>query len=154
MVLCSAVSSPWTAQSEALYTFPPLTDLFIPTPFSASPGSIVAMQQLRATTKSLRFPPLSIARYSFIQLSRQGRQCRERKCPIFETVAKGGFEPGLTRLRVQHSTTELPDSTALGKCSHNNLQNIHIVLFIFILLYSSHDSSDHFAQFIFTSCEC
>ena len=29
---------------------------------SASPGSILAMQQLRATTKSLTFPPLSIAR--------------------------------------------------------------------------------------------
>ena len=47
------------------------------------------MQQLRATTKSLTFPPLSIARYSFIQLSRQGRQWREGKCPIFQTVAKG-----------------------------------------------------------------
>ena len=39
------------------------------------------------TTKSLTFPPLSIARYSFIQLSQLGRQWRERKCPIFETVA-------------------------------------------------------------------
>ncbi len=44
---------------------------------SASPGSI-----LRATTNSLTFPPLSIVRYSFIQLSQLGR-----KCPIFETVA-------------------------------------------------------------------
>ena len=41
---------------------------------SASPGSILDMQQLRATTKSLTFPPLSIARYSFIQLSRLGRR--------------------------------------------------------------------------------
>ena len=41
---------------------------------SASPGSILAMQQLRATTKSLTFPPLSIARYSFIQLSQLGTQ--------------------------------------------------------------------------------
>ena len=55
---------------------------------SASTGSILAMQQLRATTKSLTFSPLSIARYSFIQLSQQGRQWRERKCPIFEMVAK------------------------------------------------------------------
>ena len=61
----------WTAQ-RALH-FPPLTDLFIPTPFSASPGSILARQQLRAKTKSLTFPPLSIAGYSFIQLSEQGR---------------------------------------------------------------------------------
>ena len=83
----------WTAQS-ALHFLPSLTDLFIPTPFSASPGSILAMQQLRATTKSLTFPPLSIARYSCIQLSRQGRQWREGKCPIFQTVAKGDSNPG------------------------------------------------------------
>ena len=56
---------------------------------SASPGSILAMQQLRPTTKSLTFPLLSIARYSFIQMSQLGRQWRERKCPIFETEAKG-----------------------------------------------------------------
>ena len=42
----------------------------------------IARQQLRAKAKSLTFPPLSIARYSFIQLSEQGRQWRERKCPI------------------------------------------------------------------------
>ena len=42
---------------------------------------------LRATTKSLTFPPLSIARYSLKQLSQLGRQWRERKCPIFKTVA-------------------------------------------------------------------
>ena len=82
----------WTAQI-ALHFLPSLTDLFIPTPFSASPGSILAMQQLRATTKSLAFPPLSIARYSFIQLSQQGRQWREGKCPIFQTVAKGDSNP-------------------------------------------------------------
>ena len=61
----------WTAQS-ALH-FPPLADLFIPTPFSASLGSILAMQQLR-NDYSFTFPPLSIARYSFIQLSRLGRR--------------------------------------------------------------------------------
>ena len=83
----------WTAQS-ALHFLPSLTDLFIPTPFSASPGSILAMQQLRANTKSLTFPPLSIARYSFIQLSQQGRQWREGKCPIFQTVPKGDSNPG------------------------------------------------------------
>ena len=61
----------WTAHS-ALH-FPPLADLFIPTPFSASLGSILAMQQLR-NDYSLTFPPLSIARYSFIQLSRLRRR--------------------------------------------------------------------------------
>ena len=61
---------------------------------SASPGSTLARQQLLATTKSVTFPPLSIARYSFIQLSQLRRQWRERKCPLFETVAKGGSNPG------------------------------------------------------------
>ena len=61
----------WTAQSAP--HFPPLADLFIPTPFSASLGSILAMQQLR-NDYSLTFPPLSIARYSFIQLSRLRRR--------------------------------------------------------------------------------
>ena len=60
---------------------------------SASPGSILARQQLRTKTKSLTFPPLSIARYSFI-LSQLGHQWRERKCQIFETVAKGDSNPG------------------------------------------------------------
>ena len=57
-----------------------------------------ARQQLRAKTKLLTFPPLSIARYSFIQLSQQGHQWRERKCPIFETVARGDSNPGSLEL--------------------------------------------------------
>ena len=61
---------------------------------SVSPGSILSMQRLRATTKSLAFPSLSIASYSLIQLSQLGRQRRERKCPIFETVEKGDSNPG------------------------------------------------------------
>ena len=61
---------------------------------SASSGSMLAWQQLRAKTKSLTFPPLAVARYSIIQLGQLGRQWRERKCPIFETVAKGDSNPG------------------------------------------------------------
>ena len=34
------------------------------------------------------------SQYSFIQLSQLGRQWRERKCTIFETVAKGDSNPG------------------------------------------------------------
>ena len=83
----------WPAQS-ASHFLPSLTDLFIPTPFSASPGSILARQQLRAKTKSLTFPPLSIAWYSFIQLSRQGRQWRERKMPNLRNGSKGDSNPG------------------------------------------------------------
>ena len=71
VVICSTSDVRWTAQS-ALH-FPPLADLFIPTPFSASLGIILAMQQLR-NDYSLTFPPLYIARYSFIQLSRLRRR--------------------------------------------------------------------------------
>ena len=66
-----------------------LADLFILTPTRP----IIVMQQLCATTKSLTFPPLSIDRYAFIQLSQLGRQWRERKCPILETVPKGESPP-------------------------------------------------------------
>ena len=82
----------WTAQS-ALHFLPSLRPVHSGTN-SASLESILARQQLRAKTKSLTFPPLSIARYSFIQLSQQGRQWREGKCPIFQTVAKCDSNPG------------------------------------------------------------
>ena len=84
----------WTAQS-ALHFLPPLAGRPVHSNTnSASPGRILARQQLRAKAKSLTFPPLSIARYSFIQLSEQGRQWRERKCRIFETVTKRDSNPG------------------------------------------------------------
>ena len=73
MFLYSAVSSPLDRSKRfTLFTFP---DRPVHSDTnSASPGSILAMQQLCAMTKSFTFPPLSIARYSFIQLSQQGRQ--------------------------------------------------------------------------------
>ena len=61
-------------------------------------------------TKSLTFPPLSIARYSFIQLSQQGRREENENAQSSKRYQRG-FEPGLTRLRVRRSTTELPRST-------------------------------------------
>ena len=83
----------------------------IPTPFSASLGSILAMQQLR-NDYSLTFPPLSIARYSCIQLSRlRGREVKENAQTSKQY--QRGFEPGLSRLRVRHSTTQPPRSTDL-----------------------------------------
>ena len=110
----------WTAQS-ALH-IPPRADLFIPTPFSASLGSILAMQQLR-NDYSLTCPPLSIARYSFIQLSRLRRREVKENAHTFKRYQRG-FEPGLSRLRVRHSTAELPRSTqhlilGAGTAIHN-----------------------------------
>ena len=55
---------------------------------SASPESILVMQQLRATTKSLTCPPLSIARYSCIQPS----QLMERtKMPSLRNGSNAGI---------------------------------------------------------------
>ena len=92
-VLYSAVSSPLDRSKR--FTLFALPDRPVHSDTnSASPGSILAMQQLRATTKSLTFLPLSVARYSFVQLNQLERQWRERKCPFFETVAKGDSNPG------------------------------------------------------------
>ena len=82
----------WTAQS-ALHFFPPWQTCSFRHQLGFS-GKHSSDAALRAKTKSLTCPPLSIARYSFVQLSQLGRQWRERKCPIFETVAKGDSNPG------------------------------------------------------------
>ena len=71
MVLYSAVSSPLDL-SKRFTLSSPGRPVHSDTK-SASPGSILAMQQLR-NDYSLTFPPLSIARYSFIQLSRLRRR--------------------------------------------------------------------------------
>ena len=93
VVLYSAISSPLDRSKRLTLFALPDRPVHSDTN-SASPGRILARQQLHAKTKSLTFPPLSIARYSFMQLSQQGREWRERKCPIFETVAKGDSNPG------------------------------------------------------------
>ena len=108
----------WTAQG-ALHFLPSLADLFILTPFSASLGSILAMQQLH-NDYSLTFPPLSIARYSFIQLSRLRRREVKENAQTSKRYQRG-FEPGLSRLRVRHSTTELPRSKQWSLISLNPL---------------------------------
>ena len=82
--LCSAVSS---------HFLPSLTDLFIPTPTRLLLEAFSHAAIMR-NDYSLTFPPLSIARYSFIQQSEQGRQWREQKCPNIETVAKGDSNQG------------------------------------------------------------
>ena len=68
MFLYSAVSSP--LNHSKCFTLVALPDRPVYSDSnSASPGSILARQQLHAKTQSLTFPPVSIARYSFIQLS-------------------------------------------------------------------------------------
>ena len=62
---------------------------------SASPGSILVMQHLRATTKSLTFPPPSIARYSSIQDSELGRRGENKNAQNLKQQQRG-FEPGFS----------------------------------------------------------
>ena len=93
----------WTALS-ALYFTPWQTCSFRhQLDFS---GKHSVTQKLRATTKSLTFSPLSIVMHSFKQL-RTGA-LRRMKMP---KIQNGGFEPGITRLRVRHSTAEITRST-------------------------------------------
>ena len=79
----------WTAQSALTLFALPDRPVHSDTN-SASPGSILARQKICAKTKSLTFPPSAVYSqvYSFIH------QWRERKCPIFETVAKVDSNPG------------------------------------------------------------
>ena len=86
---------------KPLYTSPPGRPVHSDTK-STSLGSILAMQQLRAKTNHSHFhhrlysliissTAVYVARYSFLQLS---RDCREQKYTNFETVAKGHSNPG------------------------------------------------------------
>ena len=86
MFLYSAVSSP-LARSKHFTLFLPwqTCSLRHQLGFSWKHSSHAAITR---NYYSLTFPPLSIARYSFIQLSEHGRQWRKQKCPIFETIVK------------------------------------------------------------------
>ena len=97
---------------------------------SASLGSILSMQQLCATTKSLTFPPLSTATYSFIQLSQLECQWRERKYPIFETVAKG--DSNLGSLDCESGIQPLSYRAAYG-----NKRCLIILLIVFFTLWAT-----------------
>ena len=67
MFLCSAISSPLDPSKHFTLFSSPDRPVHSDTN-SASLGSILVMQQLRATNKSLTFASPSKARYSFTQL--------------------------------------------------------------------------------------
>ena len=92
----------WTAQS---------TLDFLPRQTCSFPHQLDFIQatlQLRAKAIQSCFTIWpSIARFALIQLSELGHREENENTPSIETVAKG-IEPGLYRLRVWHSTAELP----------------------------------------------
>ena len=62
---------------------------------------------------SLILPPLSIARYSFIQLS-ELVLVERTKMPTLRNGSNGGFETGASWLRLRHSTVVLQRPTRRG----------------------------------------
>ena len=94
MFLYSAVSSP-------LHFIPWQTCSFqYQLDFSGQHSSHAAITR---EDHSFTFPPTSIARYSFIQLSELGRRGENKNLPTLKRLQRG-FEPGLSRLRARHST--------------------------------------------------
>ena len=68
------------------------------------------MLQLLHKYYSLTFPPLSVARYSFIQLSKLRHHGENENAQAWKQQQRG-FEPGHPRLRDRWSIAELPRST-------------------------------------------
>ena len=64
--LCSAVSNPWDCSKRI--TLHPQADLLIPTPIRLLWEASTTMLKLLREDHSFTYPPLSIVKYSFIQL--------------------------------------------------------------------------------------
>ena len=99
MILYSAVC--WTAQS-ALHKFHPMSDLFILVPTRL----LWEAFSQAANTARIIFNHISNS-YSFIQLGKLGHHGENKNT---QTLKRGGFEAGLSRLRVRHYTAELQRS--------------------------------------------
>ena len=85
-------------------------------------GKYSAKLQLMREDYSLTFSPLSVARYSFIQLGQLERHGQRENAHASKQQQRV-FEPRLSWLRVRHSTTELRAppiySIILGGCPFN-----------------------------------
>ena len=93
VVLCRAVSSPLDrSKCCTLFALPGRPVHYDSN--SASPGSILVRQQLRAKAKSPTFPPLSQALIYTAEST--GASMERTKMPNLRNGSKGGFEPGLT----------------------------------------------------------
>ena len=77
-------------------------------PFIWQAFSDVAIVSRRLVTHI--FPPLSIARFSFIQLSELGHRGENENSEASKQRQQRGFEPMIPQFRVWHSTAELPPS--------------------------------------------
>ena len=74
-----------------------------------------------------------------------GASVKRTKMPNLRNGSKGGFEPGFTRLRVRHSTAELPRSTKrdnetekyirLVKVMYHQYETVIIIIIIIVFIY-------------------
>ena len=85
---------------------------------------------------SVTFRPLSISRYSFIQLSALGHHGENENAQTSKRLQKGGFKPGLSPLRVGNFTTEL----FLLKHSSQVIPLVHLFIFILKIVRVFHKS--------------
>ena len=97
-----------TVQSTLHFTSP--TYLFTQTPSRLLWEASSNMLQLMREGCSYTYPPLSIARYSFIQLS-ELEQCTVKQNLPKVLTPQPGFEPGFSQSRVRGSTPEPLRST-------------------------------------------
>ena len=115
VVLYSAVSSPlYRSKCFTLFAFP---DRSVHSDTnSASPGSILARQQLRANISTTVYSQVLVYTAEWT-----GASMERKKMPNLRNGSNGGggFEPGLSRLRVLHSTTELSRSTWISSSLWN-----------------------------------
>ena len=105
----------WTAQSASHFSSPgrPVHS----DTNSASLGSILATHQLSTKTNHSHYISTAFHSQILIYTAEWTKASwRERKCPNFKMVAKRGLKPGLSRLRVPPSTTELSHSTLFNHC--------------------------------------
>ena len=107
-------SAHWTAQS-ALHVAPGR-----PVHSGTNSSSLGNILTIPREDYSLTCPPPSIARYLCVHLSKLGRR-RENENTQTSKRWRRGFEPGLFRLRVRHSTAE-PQRITFNKKIGNNIR--------------------------------
>ena len=114
MVLYSAVASPLDVSNRfTLFALPGR-----PVHSNTNSTSLGSFSRATITARRLiTYLPTEIGRYLFIQLSELSHGENENARALKQQ--QRGFEPGISRLRVRHSTTELPRSTKFSRPKFN-----------------------------------
>ena len=122
----------WTAQSTLHYYSSPDRPVHSDTN-STSLGSILVMQQLLANTI---FTHISTAVYTQLLIytaERTDASWRERKCPIFQTVAKGDSNPG----SLDCESGILPLSYCSPQRGEETIQTMTLAAFLTLYIFTT-----------------